>query len=99
MLSVYSFEVSRNKTSAVSYGTAIQKSGAAPGNSRHSPIPLPPKMPSIPPPEMRDSIKSKVLGRGGVGLGGEEEAFLQKGSSSPPNLLPHLSPNLLPPRC
>ena len=62
-------------------------------------IPLPPKMPSIPPPEIRDSIKSKVLGRGGVGLGGEEEAFLQKGSSSPPNLLPHLSPNLLPPRC
>ena len=57
----------------------------APGDPHHSPIF--PKMPPIPPPEMGDSIKAKVLGRGGVGLGGEEEAFLQKGSSSPPNLL------------
>ena len=33
---------------------------------------------------MRDSIKSKVLGEEGVGFGeGEEEALLQKGSSSP----------------
>ena len=31
-----------------------------------------PQNAAIPPLEMKDSIRSKVLGRGGVGLGGEE---------------------------
>ena len=34
-----------------------------------------PQNAAIPPLEMRDSIRSKVLGRGGVGLGGEEKPF------------------------
>ena len=39
---------------------------------------------------MRDSIRSKVLGRRGEGPGRGEGTFLQKGSLSPPRLNPLL---------
>ena len=42
-----------------------------------------PQNAAIPPLEMRDSIRSKVLGRGGVGLGGEEKPFSQSSSPRP----------------
>ena len=54
-----------------------------------------PQNAAIPPLEMRDSIRSKVLGRGGVGLGGEEKPFCRKVSPPLPIFLSPPCPLLL----
>ena len=54
-----------------------------------------PQNAAIPPLEMRDSIRSKVLGRGGVDLGGEEKPFCRKVSPPLPIFLSPPCPLLL----